>query len=183
MEHPVKDWRIALIEAHPRLFHPTQAHPERVKGYPACGDGWRDLLGRACARIEAALADGGGSFTAWQIKEKFAALRFYWGGQVSPEVRLRIEEAIALAEARSACTCETCGEPGRLYQVSGWYTTVCRAHAPADVEPVPLKPGCENVHVVRIATPDGFRRVRRRYDRAADSFVDVGPASPGIEEE
>ncbi|HEV7600116.1 MAG TPA: hypothetical protein VGO49_07630 [Bradyrhizobium sp.] len=34
----------------------------------------------------------------------------------------------------------------------------------------------------RVATPDGFRRVPRRYDRTTDSFVDVGPASPGIEE-
>ena len=26
-----------------------------------------------------------------------------------------VEEAIELAEARSACTCEQCGEPGRLF--------------------------------------------------------------------
>jgi hypothetical protein len=183
MAHTVKDWRIALIEAHPKLFHPSKAHPERVNGYPACRDGWRDLLERACARIEAALADGGGTFTARQIKEKFGALRFYWGGTVPPEVRLRIDEAIALAEARSACTCETCGEPGRLYQISGWYTTSCRAHAQADVEPVPVKPGRENVHIVAVAKPGGFRRVPRRYDRATDSFVDVGSGFPGIEDE
>jgi hypothetical protein len=110
-------------------------------------------LERACNRIESAIADGGGAFTAWQIKEKFGGLRFYWYGDVSPETKSRIDEAIALAEARSACTCETCGEPGRLYQVSGCFTTTCRAHAPADVEPV----------------------LTERYDRATDSFVEMRP--------
>ncbi|MEA2896129.1 MAG: hypothetical protein QOJ84_1744 [Bradyrhizobium sp.] len=181
MAHTVKDWRIALIETHPKLFHPTQAHPERVNGYPACLDGWRDLLERASARIEAALADGGGTFTARQIKEKFGTLRFYWGGKVPPEVRLRIDEAIALAEARSACTCEECGEEGRLYLHDGVYRTRCPAHARG--RPVAAEPGRENVHVLRVATPDGFRRVPRRYDRTTDSFVDVGNASPGNEEE
>jgi hypothetical protein len=180
MAHSEKDWRIELIENHPNLFHPAGAHP--VRGYPSCGEGWRDLLERACDRIESALAEGG-AFNVFQIKEKFGALRFYWYGEVSPETRSRIDEAIALAEARSACTCETCGEPGRLYQVSGLFTTTCRTHAPADVEPVPVKPGDENVHVVRTATPDGFRRVPRRYDRATDSFVDVESGDPGIQDE
>jgi hypothetical protein len=179
MAHTEKDWRVELIENHPNLFHPAGAHP--VRGYPSCGEGWRDLLECACDRIESALADGGGAFTAWQIKEKFGGLRFYWYGDVSPETRSKIDDAIALAEARSTCTCETCGEPGRLYQIAGWYKTACSAHA--DVEPVPVKPGRENVHVVRTATPDGFRRVPRRYDRATDSFVDVESGSPGIQEE
>jgi hypothetical protein len=181
MAHAVKDWRIALIEAHPRLFHLSQAHPEAANGYPACGEGWQNVLERACARIEAALADGGGAFRAWQIKEKFGTLRFYWGGEVSPEVRSRIDEAIALAEARSACTCETCGEPGRLYQISGWYKTSCSAHA--DVEPVPVKPGRENVHD-RHRFVDGKRVVRaRRYIRETDSFVEVDPTSIPPEED
>jgi hypothetical protein len=173
-----KDWRIELMEAHPNLFHPAGAQP--MRGYPGCGEGWRDLLERACARIEAALAEGGGAFTAWQIKEKFGGLRFYWYGDVPPETKCRIDEAIALAEGRSACTCETCGEPGRLYQISGWYKTACSAHA--DVEPVPVQPGRENVHV-RHRLVDGQRVVRaRRYIRETDEFVDVDPRSIGIEE-
>jgi hypothetical protein len=180
MAHDARDWRIELIEAHPNLFHP--AGPQPGRGYPSCGEGWRDLLERACARIEAALAEGG-AFYVFQIKEKFGALRFYWYGEVSPGTRANIDEAIALAEARSSCTCEACGEPGRLYQISGCYTTSCRAHAPADVEPVPVKAGRENVHVVVTATPDGFRRLPRRYDRATDSFVDIESSSPEIQEE
>jgi len=180
MAGTLRDWRIALVEAHPNLFHPPEAHPEAADGYPTCHDGWRDLLERACVRIEAALADGGGTFRASQIKEKFGGLRFYWWGQVSPETAARINEAIALAEARSACTCETCGEVGQLYRHGGIYATRCAAHAKG--QPVAAEQGRENVHVVRRATPSGFRMAPRRYDRATDTFIDVGPGAPGIEE-
>jgi hypothetical protein len=177
MAHNARDWRIELIEAHPNIFHP--AGPQRVRGYPGCEEGWRDLLERACGRIEAALAEGG-TFYVFQIKEKFGTLRFYWYGDVSPETKSKIDEAIALAEARSACTCETCGEPGRLHQISGWYKTACSAHA--DVEPVPVKAGRENVHV-RHRFVDGKRVVgARRYIRETDEFVDVDPRSIDIEE-
>lgn len=179
MAHTVKDWRIALIEAHPNLFHPPAGHPEAADGYPICGDGWRDLLERACGRIEAALA--GGTFRASQIKETFAGLRFFWEGEVSAESMAKINEAVALAEARSACTCEQCGEEGRLYRHGGIYTTRCSAHAKGRL--VAAERGRENVHLVRTATPDGFRRVPRRYDRATDSFVDVESGAPGIQEE
>ena len=30
----VRDWRTALIEAHPGLFHPPGGHPEQASGYP-----------------------------------------------------------------------------------------------------------------------------------------------------
>jgi len=43
-------------------------------------------------------------------KEKYATLRFYWEGALSPEANAKVEEIIDLAEARSACTCEVCGE-------------------------------------------------------------------------
>jgi hypothetical protein len=180
MTHVVKDWRIELIEAHPNLLHPPEASPEAADGYPSCGDRWRDLIERACARIEAALAAGGGTFRALQIKQKFAGLRFYWRGEVSPDTKARINEAIALAEARSACTCEACGEEGQLYRHGGIYMTRCAAHAKGQF--VPAEPGRENVHIVRRATPDGFRIAPRRYDRTTDTFVDVPPASPEIEE-
>jgi hypothetical protein len=174
MARTPRDWRIELMEAHPNLFHPSQAHPERVNGYPACGDGWRDLLERACDRIESALAEGG-AFNVFQIKEKFGTLRFYWDGEVSPETRSRTDEAIALAEARSACTCETCGEPGRLYQIAGWYKTACNAHA--DVEPVHVKAGRENARQTSLRRRQARRprpplhprdrRVRRRRSAIA----------------
>lgn len=167
------------MQAHARLFDLIPDAPKRTRGYPTCDEGWRDLLERLCARIEAALAEGE-TFRVLQIKEKFAGLRFYWDGKVSAETEAQIHEAIALAEARSECTCETCGEEGRLYRHGGVYMTRCAAHAKG--QPVPAESGQENIHIVRRAIPGGFRIAPRRYDRATDSFVDVDPGALGIEE-
>jgi hypothetical protein len=171
----VRDWRIELMAAHPRLFGVAS------QGYPSCGDGWHDLLERCCVRIEAALAEGD-RFAAQDIKSKYGTLRFYWGGRLSDAAKAQVEEAIELAEARSACTCETCGELGRLYDRGGWLETACPEHARG--EPVPVKAGRENIRIVGRMVEDHLRIVScRRYDREADAFVDVDPRSLGIEEE
>ena len=113
-----------------------------------------------------ALGDGD-LFTAEQIKSKYATLRFYWGGRLSSEAEAKVEEAIDLAEARSACTCETCGALGRLYSGGGWLATACPEHAQG--ERAPVKPGCENLHIVRKLVEGGIRIVScRRYDRDVD---------------
>ena len=174
---PIKDWRIVLIEAHPGLFHAPEGHPERASGYPWCEEGWRNLLERLCVRIEAALRDGE-TIRIAQIKEKFAGLRFYWHGEVSAETRLLIQQAVALAEARSACTCEECGSEGKLFRHSGVYMTRCAAHAKG--QRVPAEPGRENVHLLR-RTPGTAGVYHARYDRETDSFVPLG--GPRIEEE
>jgi Calcineurin-like phosphoesterase len=179
MTHTVKDRRDDLIEAHLRLFHPPAGAPEAAEGYPNCEEGWRDLLERACDRIEVAL--GRGVFKVLQIKEKFGTLRFYWSGDLSLEAEAKVEEAIALAQARSACTCEICGAEGRLYSRGGWRATACAKHAKG--EAVPIKSGFENLRFVRGMVEGRIRIILcRRYDRAADTFVDMDPKSLGIEE-
>lgn len=180
MTGSLRDWRVELIEAHPDLFHTTERPPKAASGYPWCEEGWRDLLERLCVRIESALREGE-KIRISQIKEKFASLRCDWHGEVSPETAARIHEAIALAEARSACTCELCGAAGQLYRHGGIYQTRCAAHAKG--APVPAELGRENVHIVRRATPDGFRIAPRRYDRETDSFIPIDPVSLGIEED
>jgi hypothetical protein len=155
----VRDWRIELIEAHAGLFYPPEGPPEVASGYPWCEEGWHDLLERLCARIESALRDGE-TIRIAQIKEKFAGLRCYWHGGVSAETSARINEAIALAEARGACTCEMCGAEGALYRHGGIYMTRCLAHAKGTR--VPAEAGRENVDVVRPATHDGFWVAARR---------------------
>ena len=175
-----RGWQADLIERHTRLFHAPAAGPEAAQGYPECGEGWRDLLDRACVRIEAALA-GGGTFTAQQIKEKYGTLRFYWSGRLLSDAEAKVEEAIDLAEACSACTCEICGAEGRLYSRGGWLATACPEHARG--EPAPVRPGFENLHVVRKFDAGGLQTVScRRYVRETDSFVDVDPQSLDIEE-
>lgn len=176
-----RTWREDLIQAYPDIFHPTADNPGVAQASPECGEGWRDLLERACVRIRAAVQAGGGSFKATQIKEKFGTLRFYWDGPLSPEAAARVDDAIDLAEARSACTCETCGAPGRLFADRGWLATACDLHAVG--KPVPVRPGRDNLLVVS-GMKDGKLRVVscRRYDRETDSFTDVDPSELGIEE-
>lgn len=179
MAHPKRDWRVELIEAYPKLFNAPAAGPAAARGFPSCQEGWCDLLQRACARIQAAVDAGGGTFTASQIKEKFGTLRFYWRGGVAN--RAEVEEAIDLAEARSACTCEVCGEEGRLHNSGGTWMTRCPAHAQGN--PVRTEPRLRNVVVAKRLVGAHVRASYRRYDRAADAFVEVDPASLGIEEE
>jgi hypothetical protein len=78
-----------------------------------------------------------------------------------------------LAEARSACTCEICGEPGRLHG-GGWLTTRCAAHAEGR-QPIEARPG-DDIHVLERIVGGSRRTQRRRYDRENDVFVDVDPS-------
>jgi hypothetical protein len=103
------DWRADLINAHPHIFR-SNTLVSKMGGYPECEEGWHDLLKRVCKRIEAVVEPG--SFRVRQIKEKFGTLRFYWASELSPETATDVKEAIFLAEARSACICETCGGAG-----------------------------------------------------------------------
>jgi hypothetical protein len=175
----LRDWRIELIEAHRGLFHPPAGAPGSAVGYPWCEEGWHDLLQRLCVRLKAALGDDE-RIQIVQIKEKFGTLRVYWRGEVMPATAAKLHEAIALAEARSACTCEQCGADGRLYNNAGVYMTRCAAHAKG--APVPTELGQENVHLVRIPTPDGYRIVPRRYDRDTDTLAEVPRPTKSSEE-
>jgi hypothetical protein len=177
----VRDWRVELIEAYPDLFHPAADHPGVAQAYPEHGEGWRDLLERACGRIRVAVQAEGGRFKLTQVIEKFATIRIYWDGTLSIDAASRVEEVIALAEARSGCTCEVCGPPGRLYDRGGWLATACPDHASGG--PVPIRPLRENLHIVRGVIEDRVSVSCRRYDRDSDAFVHVDPRSVDIEEE
>lgn len=72
------------------------------------GDGWYQLLDEALGKLQTRVDESGCTqLEAVQIKEKFGTLRFYKSG--GDEVCNMI---IAEAEAKSAKTCGTCGEPG-----------------------------------------------------------------------
>lgn len=167
---PHPDWRQALVESYETLFHPVGASLS-APGLPAVDDGWRDLLERACVRILAAIRLHGGSFRVTQIGEKYGTLRIHWEGSLSPEAAARVEQAVDLAEARSATTCEVCGEPGGL-RAGDWLATRCDAHAEglllAEVEDGP-----GDLHVVRRLVDGYWRTSFRFYDRAGDRFVEA----------
>ncbi|MDE5444399.1 hypothetical protein GWG65_23700 [Bradyrhizobium sp. CSA207] len=117
MAQIAQNWRIEFMRAHPRLFEFMQDEPKDTFGYPLCNEGWQDVLERLCGRIEEALRDNE-TFEFVRIKQKFGILRVDWEGEVSDRTRARIEEALALAEARSSCTCELCGAEGDKYHAT-----------------------------------------------------------------
>ena len=179
-----RTWQAALLARYPDLFIKESNGRIGTPGYPTCGDGWRDLVETAVGRIATAVAAApSGSFGITQIKEKFGALRLYGHGRNNlPETTCAaVEEAVHLAEARSACTCEQCGEPGGLFKHGGQLLTACEQHAKG--EAVKVQPGRENLHVTR-TVKDGKLSIAscRRYVRETDSFVDVPPAELGIKE-
>lgn len=161
-----RDWRLELVLAHPDLFDPASGPPRVEADIP---DGWRDLLERLCGRMEAALQPGE-TIRITQVVRKSASLGIYWRSNASAETVATFYEAIALAKARSACTCESCGEEGRLCGVGRAYTICCTRHMVGEWIPAPRDQ--ENVHLVRVRKADGYRTVARRYDRSADRFLD-----------
>jgi hypothetical protein len=61
---------------------------------------------------------------ASQVKTKFGGLRFYLDIHFACATNL-----IDHAKDRASATCELCGAQGTLHQQSGWYSTLCIAHA------------------------------------------------------
>ena len=141
-----EDWRAELVWAYYHIFHPPDGHPAAER-LPDCGIGWLGILDRVCNTIQRALNDDDGdTIKLVQIKEKHATLRIYWEGNRSARAIHEVEEAINLANAGSACTCEFCGE-GRLYRRGDWLATACSLHAKGELVPISL--GFENVRIVR----------------------------------
>jgi hypothetical protein len=171
-------WRDALVSKHRHLFEDGSS---AMPGYPTTGDGWRELLERAVDRIAAAVGES--PMIIYQIKQKYGSLRLYHSSAayLDEEAQYSVEEAVALAEARSACTCETCGDEGRLFVRGDWLATACEKHAVG--RPVHIPEGWENVHIVRNFDAGRPRIIAcRRYMRETDTFEDVPPFSLDIDE-
>jgi hypothetical protein len=169
------DWRRDLVMWHPRLFLTMTEEPSRSFGYPHCERGWQDILVRLCRRIEIALRDRE-TFEFVRIKQKMGILRVDCNAEASEETETAIGNAVDLAVARSACTCEICGAEGRLYSQHDRLATRCTEHAAGD--PVTARYGQGS---------DNIRRLRRwrgqadvyfaRYDRESDTLIEVPPPS------
>jgi hypothetical protein len=122
-----------LIEKYPEIFRLTITPLESKLQYPItlfsfeCGDGWYNIIDAVCAQIENREHNNNNvdwlSVVATQVKEKYGTLRFYYVGGDD-----YIDGVVAMAEAMSAVTCETCGAPGKLRE-GGWLKTLCDEHA------------------------------------------------------
>lgn len=168
-------WQHLLIVSHPRLFvRVFRGHP-CCPAYPTCPDGWQQVVARVVARVSKAAV--GYPVRFCEISERCGQLRLYWKADSSlPErVERGIEDAIARAEARAACTCATCGAEGRLHSSScGRILPLCSEHAWGRSALTP--PGTMNVYLVRGTRTHSF--VRQKYDRRFDRFVDADSISP-----
>ncbi len=103
------------------MTHSYESLEKEFGIYPPCasgvGDGWVPLLRELLTGLKAQGYDLAGIA---QIKEKFGGLRVYLDGSPTPEN----DALVAAAEAKSAVTCEQCGEPGTLRK-AGWWATRC----------------------------------------------------------
>lgn len=167
-------WEQALIRSHQKLFVRSFHGAPFVPGYPKCGPGWRHIVIKLVDRVSNATANYPVRFV--RISEKWGRLEIYWTARVDlpQEVEHAVEEAVALAEAASACTCSSCGAEGRLFSDCGWLVTSCADHARGTPVLTPL--GFANAHIVKEYVEMDIPIARcRRYDRTLDAFVDVDP--------
>lgn len=158
------DWQAEIYRKHADWIAGTPPHM-------AVGDGWADVVARLFDRISQALAGESAStkVVIIDIKEKYGELRTDLLAPVGPKTEAAIDHAILLAELRSECTCDECGEPGRMRATLGrsaWLAVKCDSHQSG------------YPRTVRERTPR--RRIKNRsgvfeinYDRATDSITKI----------
>lgn len=90
-----------------------------------CDDGWYEIISNLCAKIQQECdTTGCEQVKALQVKEKFAALRFYVCGG-NENIGKFIDEAFK----QSVITCEVTGNYGKLCKRGSWYKTLCNESA------------------------------------------------------
>lgn len=103
--------------------------PELYSGLDSfwCGDGWYTLIDKLSETIQHynnnLPTDLKKQITVTYVKEKFAEL-VYNTNHYTPFIR----GAIAMAENMSKFICESCGQPGTVRNIKGWYFTACDLH-------------------------------------------------------
>lgn len=134
-----------LIAAHPLLFRGEE--PAVFSFLPR---GWYALVHKRCSDFETELGPQGcTAYKVRQVKEKLGTLRFYFrlngdsdlyvdlmsGASVEQIVKPAavdgadpIRALIHQAMAESERTCQRCGCPGSLRNLSGWLVTFCQQH-------------------------------------------------------
>ncbi len=89
--------------------------------YFSCDDGWFELI----KNLSQDITNINQTITAFQVKEKFGALRFYTDGCLNE----KIQELISLAETISFKTCEICGSFGKTINYRNYLKTYCEIHS------------------------------------------------------
>lgn len=126
-----------LEEKYPDLFKSRSWGPQQSLMCFGCdhGDGWFSIIDEMCQEIQSHIKE-------WpqeakdrlhfdQIKEKFGTLRVYMSVYDKG-----IESILDKAAAKSAKTCETCGQPGERDRDHWYILTLC--------------PGCKSKRDIRM---------------------------------
>jgi hypothetical protein len=165
----VTAWQDKLIKRHPNLFLRSFRGVAFAPGYPRCDDGWQDVIARLVERVAAASNDGTVYFT--HMIAEHGGLRVHWSSrtELPQRIALDIEEAVALAEARSMSTCTKCGAEGRLFTSDFRIAPACKAHE--DGAPVPTISGFHDVFVKRGIVRSRPALMHVRYDWTSDTFI------------
>jgi hypothetical protein len=166
------NWQCHIVRNHPQLFMRSYRGLPFAPGYPMCPDGWREIVARMVNRV--ARCTHGYPVHFALITHARGSLRVHWETTATIPRRIEhaIDEAIALAEARSQCSCATCGIAGRLHSVSGLLLPACQEHAIGAA--LPAQTEFENVYLIRLVSEDDTSTIGcREYDRERDAFIDV----------
>lgn len=93
-----------------------------------CGEGWFQILKDFCQKIEEEnkQLNGTGKIVANQIKEKWGVLTIYlsFDGEISDDLKEKVEHLLEEAEEASWNTCERCGKPA-TQTTKGWIHRLC----------------------------------------------------------
>lgn len=106
-----------------------------------CGDGWYEPIREISKQITELYIKNNvpkeeQSYT-FQVKEKFASLRYYMQWSDSEKFREQIRDIISKYTTQASCMCEQCGAPSSYFvnSDSGWILNVCPKHLPPDYIP------------------------------------------------
>lgn len=169
-------WQAQLIQDYPTLFVRSFRGIAFAPGYPRCAPGWQPVVTRLVERVATAANDGSVYFTHMACDN--GVLRTHWRSksEIPQRLVLKIEEAIGLAEARSASACIDCGAEGRLFVTEFVLAPLCKLHQRGT--PVPIVAG-RDVFLRRGVVRERTVLVQSRYDWEADAFLDLpSPANP-----
>jgi hypothetical protein len=166
-------WQDKLIRRYPNVFLRSFRSVPFAPGYPRCEDGWQDLVTRLVERVDAAHNDGTVYLT--HMVAEHGGLRVHWNSrtELTQRTAIDIEEAVALAEARSLSTCVVCGAEGRLFASGFRISPLCKDHESGT--PVPVVSGFHDVFAKRGIVRSRSVLMSVRYDWAADAFVQAQP--------
>lgn len=116
-----------LCADYPKIFrgrHEPMKETAMCWGF-SCGDGWYNIINTMCKLIQSHLDRNPEvpQVVAFQVKEKFAGLRFYYSGGDD-----YIDGVARMAAALSEVTCEECGAPG-VVRGGSWLRCLCDEHS------------------------------------------------------